>query len=89
MENKYVCPKCGGKLVYWITLYSEKIRTINPKTGVLSKTIKKGNLCEGDTMGFRCTKCGFEYYGLDCSSSDNKNHDAWAEDIVNKVNEQL
>jgi hypothetical protein len=63
MEN-YVCPVCGGNLVYWNEYYFEKFQKINPNTGKLNKRIYETKPQEancGDMHGLRCEneKCNW------------------------------
>lgn len=59
---KYVCPKCGGRLIYWSEFLYEERQVVNPKTGELySKKVKTkpeeldnmfGLKCENDNCDF-------------------------------------
>lgn len=58
---KYVCPECGGKLLYWKEYAKTIFQPINANTGKPNKqtfTTTEGQSC-GDKEGFQCTECGW------------------------------
>jgi len=69
--NKYVCPVCGGKLFYWKEKVVESRKFVNPKTGILQKTVTNINYTDstGDgNEGVECNKCGWCYNTISLQS---------------------
>jgi len=63
MDNKFVCPVCGGNIRYWQEYAIDKLQNINPKTGKPVKTVKHGELKQlDDHRGFECcnTECSWQ-----------------------------
>lgn len=63
MDNKYVCPKCGGQLEYYVITEGVRGHKIN-KNGMLSKQTLRSFGVPTDIYFLRCDKynCQFKYY---------------------------
>ena len=60
--DKYICPKCGGKLYLTKEHFYEIQQYIDCKTGKIKKRIhrKYGDNCE-TLVSLHCERCNFEY----------------------------
>lgn len=76
--NKYICPECGGTLIYWEEEVVEKKKSIDSRTGkVYGKATK--TITEGENEGVACESCGWMYNTVNLVGS--KNVPKWIEEL--------
>lgn len=61
MENKYICPKCGGNLTYWTETVIETRKQVDPITGKLCGRKTVCTASGAGNEGLECLACGWEY----------------------------
>ena len=68
MNNRYICPQCGGESVI------ETRRKINPRTGRVYKKIEKApNDSESGNEGIACKECGWCFNTISYRGTDGIN----------------
>jgi hypothetical protein len=86
MDNKFICPKCGGNIRYWQEYSFTKTKNINPKTGKPVKTVRtsKPEISDG-LRGFECCKCDWSEH--ECLGDIPNELDGWRSEHYENIKE--